>query len=190
MRHKGQILTTFAVSIFLVSLSTASGQVVGQQVVPTESQQRRALEDPVRQLNLSPEQREKIRSIREQSKAERAAINERLRETNRALEEALDADNPNEGIIEERVRDVAQAQAAAMRIRILIEVRIRRELTLGQLAILRTLRQQTGQFGRERSRVERQQQRQQGIEQSPLQIPPDRIGPLLRQRGWQRRSRP
>ena len=99
------------------------------------------VDDPVRELNLSPEQREKIRALREQTRDERAAINQRLRATNRALEEVLDSDNPNEAVIEERLRDVAQAQAASMRMRVLTEFRIRRVLTPEQLITLRTLRQ-------------------------------------------------
>ena len=98
-------------------------------------------DDPVRELNLSPEQREKIRALREQTRDERAAINQRLRATNRALEEVLDSDNPNEAVIEERLRDVAQAQAASMRMRVLTEFRIRQVLTPEQLTTLRTLRQ-------------------------------------------------
>ena len=99
------------------------------------------VDDPVRELNLSPEQREKIRALREQTRDERAAINQRLRATNRALEEVLDSDNPNEAVIEERLRDVAQAQAASMRMRVLTEFRIRRVLTPEQQTTLRTLRQ-------------------------------------------------
>src|SRR6185312_14292527 len=106
--------------------------------------------DPILQLNLSAEQREKIRSIRQQTKAERAAYNERLRETNQALEAALDADNPDEGLVEQRIRDVAAAQSAQMRMRILTEVRIRRVLTLEQLEILRSLRQQARDSRRNR----------------------------------------
>ena len=100
-----------------------------------------SVDDPVRELNLSPEQREKIRTIREQTRDERAAINQRLRATNRALEEVLDSDNPNEAVIEERLREVAQAQAASMRMRVLTEFRIRQVLTPEQLTTLRTLRQ-------------------------------------------------
>lgn len=99
------------------------------------------VDDPVRELNLSPEQREKIRALREQTRDERAAINQRLRATNRALEEVLDSENPNEAVIEQRLRDVAEAQAASMRMRVLTEFRIRRVLTPEQQATLRTLRQ-------------------------------------------------
>jgi hypothetical protein len=98
--------------------------------------------DPIEQLHLMPEQRLRIRAIREETKHERAAINQRLREANFALEQALDAENPNEALLEQRLRDAAAAQAAVMRMRILTEVKIRRVLTQEQLITLRTLRLQ------------------------------------------------
>lgn len=99
-------------------------------------------QDPISQLRLTPEQRQRIRAIREQNKEQRAAINQRLRESNFALEQALDADNPNEAEIEQRLRDVATAQAASTRMRVMTELSIRRVLTTEQLALWRVLRQQ------------------------------------------------
>ncbi len=193
MKHIGQILTLLTV-IFLLAVSSAFGQVQ-QQPAPEQSQQTNQqfnqLADPVRQLNLSPEQREKIRSIREQTKSERATINERLRETNRALEETLDTDNPDEALVEQRMRDVAIAQAASMRMRILTEVRIRRVLTPEQLSLLRTLRQQSRQSGRDRILTEGQQRRRQNIDgPGGMQNQRNGLGPLFPRRGSQRATRP
>lgn len=116
-----------------------------------------AVQDPIGQLHLSPEQQEKIRAIREQNKSERAAINQRLRETNLALQQALDADNPDEALIEQRLREGATAQAASTRMRVLTEVRIRRVLTPEQLITLRLLRQQAAD-SRRAQRLENQRQ--------------------------------
>ena len=141
--------------------------------------------DPVRQLNLTPEQRERIRTIREESREERSRINERLRATNRALEEALELDNPDESVVEERVREVVAAQSAAMRLRILTEVRIRRVLTAEQKTLLRTLRQQAGERRRDR-RMEGSEERQRRRDTLRMR---DRngIGPLVRPGDVQRR---
>lgn len=111
--------------------------------------------DPIEQLHLMPEQRQKIRAIRESQREERAMINRRLREANIALEQALDADNPDDALIEQRVRDAAAAQAASMRMRILTEVRIRRVLTQEQLATLRQLRLQAREITREQNQNQR-----------------------------------
>lgn len=96
--------------------------------------------DPIRQLNLTPEQLEQIRLIREQNRDERSAINQRVRETNRALQEALDTESPDESQVEQRLRDAGAAQSAAMRLRILTELKIRRVLTAEQRVMLRSLR--------------------------------------------------
>ena len=138
-------------------------------------------QDPIAQLNLTPEQREKIRGIREQTKNERAAINQRLRQSNTALEQALESDNPDEAVVEQRLRDAAAAQAAATRMRVLTEVRIRRVLTPEQLVTLRLLRQQAGALRREQ-RMENQKPGRQGNDG----IRPNQrngMGPLFPRRG-------
>ncbi len=146
--------------------------------------------DPIRQLNLTPEQRQQIRSIRQETNAERSAINHRVGTANRALETALDSDNPDEATVEQRMKDLAAAQADAMRMRISTEVRIRRVLTVEQRAILRTLREQARD--RQRERFERRDERQQRREERPniLRNQRNGVAPLLPGRGDQRRPRP
>ncbi|MCM3904122.1 MAG: periplasmic heavy metal sensor [Pyrinomonadaceae bacterium] len=155
------VVATVATSLLVATPSYALGAY--QQPQP-DSQQRPAGDDPIRELNLTPEQRERIRAIREQLQAERATINQRLGEANQALDEALDADNPDESMIEQRLRDVAAAQAAVMRMRVLTEVRIRRVLTPEQLTTLRILRQQARNLRRERQRDNMERRRQERID--------------------------
>ena len=185
MKHNVKIFALLALLVF-VAASSAFGQEVQQQQ-PQGSQQ--ATGDPIRQLNLTPEQSEQIRSIREQSKEERAAINQRVRQANRALEEALDADNPDEAIVEQRMRDVAGAQASAMRMRILTEVRIRRVLTFEQRNTLRTLRQQAQELRRERLLNEPAARQRRQAERSPAQNQRNGPRPLFRRRDLQRPHR-
>jgi Spy/CpxP family protein refolding chaperone len=92
-------------------------------------------------LNLTPVQIEQIKAVREQNKEEVRAVRQRLRQTQRALDEAIYSDNANEALIEERARGVAEAQTALVRMRALTELKIRRILTPEQLSILRTLRE-------------------------------------------------
>src|SRR5207247_8691927 len=110
-----------AMSLLLIAVSVC----LAQESQQPEAQQPPPL-DPIRQLNLTPEQRQKIRAITEERKEEKIAINQRLREANSALQAVIDSDNPDEALVEERLRDVAAAQAAQMRMRVLTEVRIRR----------------------------------------------------------------
>jgi len=103
-------------------------------------------QDPIQQLRLTPEQRQRIRMILQDNKDGRQLTNRRLREANLALEQALDAETPDEALIERRITELAAAQAAQMRMRIRMELNIRRELRPEQLAIWRTLRLQLKDF--------------------------------------------
>jgi Spy/CpxP family protein refolding chaperone len=102
--------------------------------------------DPIEQLRLTPDQRQRIRLILQENKDERQVTNRRLREANVALEQSLDAEPVNENLIEQRINELAGAQAAQMRMRIRMELKIRRELRPEQLAMWRTLRLQLKDF--------------------------------------------
>ena len=194
MKHNGPILKLLAVLVFLVVVPAVYSQTAQQPPGTPEQQQSGAGDDPIRQLNLTPEQREQIRSIREHNKDERAAIGERLRESNRALEEALNSENPDETVVDQRIQDVVAAQSAAMRMRILTEIRIRRVLTPEQRTILHTLQKQAKDQRRERlmdNAEERQRLRQERrAVQNQNQNQRNGLGPLLPRLNLQRRQRP
>jgi Spy/CpxP family protein refolding chaperone len=98
--------------------------------------------DPIQQLNLTPEQRQQIRRLTAETRDERQNTNRRLREANIALDQALDAEPLDENVIEQRINEVAAAQAAQIRMRAHMEMKIRRLLNSEQLATLRRLRLQ------------------------------------------------
>jgi Spy/CpxP family protein refolding chaperone len=187
MKHNGQTLTFIVALVFFIT-PPAPGQTVQEQEAASPARPQQALSgDPIQQLNLTPEQREQIRTIRQQNQAERATLNERVRETSRALEAVLDSDSPEEAVVEQRMREAAAAQAAAMRMRILTEVRIRRVLTTEQRSLLRALRQQANQMRRQRppngpdERIRRRQE-QQGERNG--------FNPVFPRRDAQKRVRP
>ena len=103
-------------------------------------------QDPIQQLRLTPEQRQRIRIIFAEGKDERQVTNRRLREANFALEQSLDADPVSESLIEQRINELAAAQAAQTRMRIRMELKIRRELRPEQLAMWRQFRLQLKDF--------------------------------------------
>lgn len=112
--------------------------------------------DQIQQLNLTPEQRQKIRMIFEENKVQRQMTNRRVREANMALDQALDTEPVDEALIEQRINELATAQAAQLRMRIQTEMKIRRELRPEQLATLRQLRLQVRDFrGAQRPRNQR-----------------------------------
>jgi len=120
--------------ITLVCCASVSAQDAQPQNPPPQT-----TSDPIEQLRLTPEQRQKIRAVRESTRLERAQINQRLREANFAFNKAMDDDVLDEAVIEQRLRELAAAQAASMRIRVLTEVKIRKVLTPEQVATLKSL---------------------------------------------------
>ncbi|HEX8422032.1 MAG TPA: periplasmic heavy metal sensor [Pyrinomonadaceae bacterium] len=136
----------------------------------------------LRALNLTPEQRAQIKAIRREVEPQGRLLGRRLRQARRALDEAIYADNPDDRVIEERVREVGAAQAAVLRMRTFTELKIRRVLSAGQLDAFRQLQR--------RPRV-RQQQR---MNQTPPDDFPDGGAPEpsvnRRQRRRQREQRP
>ena len=134
MRFK-TLLLLFAGLLLVATFSAANAQELTPPV-----------EDSINQLNLTPEQRQHIRTIFEENKIERQATNRRVREANIALNQALDTDPIDENAINQRVNEVAAAQANQIRMRIQIELRIRRELSPQQLATWRSLRLQMRDF--------------------------------------------
>jgi Spy/CpxP family protein refolding chaperone len=128
--------TLFFAAALLISLA---GFSQAQELTP-------ATPDPIEQLRLTPEQRQRIRIILEENKDERQSINRRVREANVALDQALDAEPADEAVIDQRLNNLATAQAAQMRMRIYTELKIRRELRPEQIATLRRLRLQARDF--------------------------------------------
>lgn len=152
MKLNRNVMTLTAAIILAVSTCATFAQTPEPPSPPPPAHQGHMGGDPIRQLNLTQQQQEDIRNIREKNREERAAINRRLAEANRALQEALEVDSPVEALVEQRMKAVADEQAAAMRMRILTEVRVRQVLTQEQRAILRNLRLQAQQMRRERRR--------------------------------------
>jgi len=118
----------------LCLLLVAAGSAFAQNPQPAD--------DPIQQLNLTPEQRQRIRLLTEQTREERQQTNLRLREANVALDQALDADPVDENLVEQRLNELTAAQAAVTRLRIHRELRIRRLLSPEQLATLKRMRLQ------------------------------------------------
>src|ERR671924_149873 len=99
MRFRMVIFLSAAVLLF-------AAPVYAQDLPPSNA-------DPIQQLRLTPEQRQRIRIIFADNKDERQMTNRRLREANIALELALDAESPDENLIDQRINELAAAQTGA-----------------------------------------------------------------------------
>jgi Spy/CpxP family protein refolding chaperone len=132
-------MTSRTILLATVLIITCAGFSYAQELAPPPP-------DPIAQLRLTPDQRQRVRVILEENKTERQSINRRVREANVALDQALDAEPTDENVIEQRINEFAAAQAAQTRMRIHTEMKIRRELTPEQLVTLRHLRLQVRDF--------------------------------------------
>jgi len=165
------------------------------------SQQTQAVQNQVTQadqmldpLNLTPDQIQKIRGINADLRDQRQAANLRLRLAQRSLAEAVESPTPNEQLIEQRSREVADAQEATIRLRSLTEARILQVLTPEQRVKLKEIRQQIRQQNQARQRENQRLSpnalgRRDALQQRNMSAPA--LGPrqrrLLRQQQQQKR---
>jgi len=91
-------------------------------------------------LGLSPEQMQQIRRMNQARKPLVEAATLRLRAANRALDEAIYADDVDEPTFQARLKELQLAQADVAKLRFTSELEVRKILTPDQLARFRDLR--------------------------------------------------
>jgi Spy/CpxP family protein refolding chaperone len=127
------------------------------------------------QLNLLPEQIQKIRTINADLKDQRQAANQKFRQSQRALSEAVESPTPDEALINQRSHELADAQANSIRLRSLAESRILQVLTPEQRVRLREIRQRNQALRREGNQPQLpgnvMRRRQQGLQRN-ANLPP------------------
>lgn len=139
-----QTATAMAI-LFICLLAISSSRVFAQNpgdAPQSDQAQTNQGADWKDQLKLTPDQLEKIRAITEQNRIEGQPVRRRVNQAQRALDEAIYSDNVNEAEIEQRARELAEAQAAQVRMRAMTELSIRRVLTPEQLNTFRLVRRQ------------------------------------------------
>jgi len=141
------LLTLAAAGTLLVAggslrAQTPQPQQTSIDPVPQQPRQVNQIEQMLRPLNITPEQAQQIRAIYSDLSEERQAANFRLRTAQRALREAIQAPTPDDALIEQRSKEVSDAQATTIRLRSLTEARILQVLTQEQRQKLRMLRAQ------------------------------------------------
>ena len=169
---RGKLLAAFNAAGLLLTLllfpAAARAQV--QDARPDEPQEglarpqrpRRDGANLLMRLNLTPEQLTRLREIRRESEQQARAFSRRVNAARRALDEAIYADEVNETLVEDRARELSQAQAALVRLRAQTELRVRRVLTAEQLQSFRDLRQRARLRQRRQRRLDRRGQQPPG----------------------------
>jgi Spy/CpxP family protein refolding chaperone len=144
---------------------------------PSEPVQGQTQGNDLAQLNLSPDQIQKIRAINADLKDQRQAANQKLRQSQRALSEAVESPTPDEALISQRSHELADAQANSIRLRSLAESRILQVLTPDQRVRLREMRQRNQALRREANQQKLPgnvlRRRQQGLQRNAnANVPP------------------
>jgi Spy/CpxP family protein refolding chaperone len=147
MRNKSKLRScglSLAILLLLIGAGTITrAQTAQNPLGPAQTQtQTQTTQIPdFGPLNLTPDQIQRIRAINAELKDQRQAAIQHLRQAQRALTEAIESPTPNEALIEQRSHEVADAQAATIRLRSLTEARILQVLTPEQRVRLREMRQ-------------------------------------------------
>lgn len=137
---------------------------------PVQAQTQTSQTPDFAQLNLSPDQIQKIRAINAELKDQRQAAGMKLRQAQRALAEAVESPTPNETLIDQRSHELAEAQATTIRLRSLAESRILQVMTPEQRIRLREMRQQNQALRRQANQQQLPgrvlRQRRQGLQRN------------------------
>jgi Spy/CpxP family protein refolding chaperone len=152
-------------TLFLFLLSASTAQVLAQtpdEAAPADVAQGNQDANWVTALGLTPDQVARIRAIRQQNRLEWQTARQRLNQAQRALDEAIYSDDASDALVEQRTREVAEAQAAEVRLRARTELGIRRVLTPQQLGTFRMIRQERIREAQLKRRMEN------GNQQRPL----------------------
>ena len=151
---KGLILLLTIVFIGAFTLVSVSAQTPTQQTDATQTQVTQA-PNLQTELGLTPDQIQKWRAMNREFGPQEIAGRVKLRDARLALAEAMEAPTPNEALIKQRAKDLADAQSAMTQLQALRQARMLQILTPEQRVKLKEIR--------ERTQSVRQGNRQQGV---------------------------
>jgi Spy/CpxP family protein refolding chaperone len=173
-----KLTLAFAFAIFACGAITMA-QTPAANDRQTDAQQGDRRPNLLRELGLSQDQIRQVRLLNADIRPRRQAAQQRLREANRSLDQAIYADAVDEALVAERLREYQAAQADVAAINFENELSIRKILTPEQLVKFRTLRLRfrEAREAAQRRRAERIRQRQN---RRPGNETPDRPNPRQR----------
>lgn len=154
-RLRAALMCGFALALLTLCAPHTSAQNATQQQPSEEAPAAADAASLLSELNLTAAQVTQMREIREQSVPQARELTRRLNQARRALDESIYSDTADEALVEQRAREVSEAQAAVVRLRAQTELRVRRVLTPEQLQTFRDLRINARRQQRIRRRLER-----------------------------------
>ena len=151
----------FAVAFLLVcAFASTQAQTTAQQMPAPNSAATQTTQAPNLQaeLNLTPEQIQKWRAMNMELREQETAGNQKLFQARRALADAMESPNPNEEVIKQRARELADARSTMIQLQALRQARMLQILTPEQRVKLREIRERN-------QALKRQQQPPPGLGQ-------------------------
>ena len=148
------LTTIFILAGTLVSIQAQTATQQPQTQDPTQTQTTQA-PNLQAELGLTPDQIQKWRALNQELRPQEVAGNMKVREAKRALADAMEAPTPNEDLIKQRAKELADAQSAMTQLQALRQARVLQILTPEQRVKLREIR--------EKNRMDRRANQQQTV---------------------------
>jgi len=145
---KTLFLTVSVLTLAVVATAQEPTDVRTQDTVPTNAKEPRR-PNLLAQLGLERNQIQQIRRLNTERRPLMEAAQRRFREANQALDEAIYADQVDDAVVQDRLKEVQLAQADLAKVRYSGELAIRKILTADQLVQFRGLRQRFENVRRE-----------------------------------------
>ncbi len=141
--NKLNLIGAFFMAVFLAfGFSPVEAQNEPESEAFNRQTERNRRPNLLAELDLSPEQIREIRRVNRDNRFARRAAQQRLREANRNLDQAIYSDTVDEANIQLLVKELQAAQIEAIKFRAASEFAVRKILTAQQLAKFRELRSQ------------------------------------------------
>jgi Spy/CpxP family protein refolding chaperone len=113
------------------------------------------------ELNFTPQQAEQWRAINREFRGQEVAASLKVRQARLALADAMEASTPNEELIKQRAKDLADAQSAMTQLQALRQARVLQILTPEQRVKLKEIRERNQALRRQQLGENGLRQRQQ-----------------------------
>lgn len=157
MKSTTRIVGRWISSAVLVLLASvflpANAQTPPVQTGQTQTTPATQMPNLQSELNLTPDQIQKWRALNKELREQEQTATLRLRQARQAYSDALESPNPNEDLIKQRARELADAQSAMTQLQGLRQARVLQILTPEQRVKLREIRQRNQALRRENSQL-------------------------------------
>jgi Spy/CpxP family protein refolding chaperone len=143
-----------AAGLLLASFVSARAQTALPNQSAPQTPQNVATQPPAAQnlpaeLGLTPQQLQQWREINREFRNQEMAATLKQREARLALNEAMESANPNEEVIKQRAKELADAQSAVTQLQALRQARVLQMLTPEQRIKLKEIRERVQTMRRE-----------------------------------------